>query len=172
MKISISANKIRVYDEVAKVTSYVGAKQVVADATSYERIFTTDADRQLLEQYWVEACSFATESMKRFLDSVVSQQMSSHVAIGNDYTIILNVSSQFNTSLSDSMEASLLAFFVNYIVAKWLELTSKESSESYASTATSMLNDIKIKLHYKDAPKRDSGGGDEGDEDDGGFYYG
>ena len=64
--IELTVNKANVYDEVAKTTSYTGQK-MQGDATAYDRIFTTDDDRMMLERFWVEACNGATEQFKPFL---------------------------------------------------------------------------------------------------------
>ena len=50
---TLTTDKNDVYEEVAKTTSYAGAK--TDDATAYDKIFTTDADKEMLERFWQES---------------------------------------------------------------------------------------------------------------------
>ena len=93
--IELKINKARVYDEVAKTTSYTGVK-MQGDESAYDRIFTTDADREMLERFWVEACNGATEQFKPFLVSVTDQPMSHGVELDKDYEVKLELSSSFD----------------------------------------------------------------------------
>jgi hypothetical protein len=49
--IILTVNKEKVYEEVAKTTSYTGAK--MDDELAYDRIFTTDEDKSMLERFLV-----------------------------------------------------------------------------------------------------------------------
>ena len=55
MKIIVfQIQKDTVYNEVAKTTSYTGAK-MEGDEGAYDRIFTTDEDKIMLERFWNES---------------------------------------------------------------------------------------------------------------------
>ena len=47
--IALTVNKESVYEEVAQTTSYTGAK--MNDELAYNRIFTTDEDKSMLERF-------------------------------------------------------------------------------------------------------------------------
>ena len=83
--ITLTVNKAYVYDEVAKTTAYTGAK-MKDDADAYDRIFTTDEDRMMLERFWVEACNGATEEFKQFIVNVSDQPESHGVELDKNYT--------------------------------------------------------------------------------------
>jgi hypothetical protein len=69
--ITLTINKSKVWHEVAKATSYTGAKMVTGDDPgAYDRIFTTDEDREMMERYWVEACSLATSQLREWVKVV------------------------------------------------------------------------------------------------------
>ena len=150
----ITINKSYVYDEVAKTTSYVGAKMMAEDSGAYKRIFTTDDDRMMLERFWAEACSATTEQLKQFIVKVSSHPESHGVELGNNYVAELEMSSSFDTSLTDSIQSSLFSFFVSYIVSKWYKVTNKTEADSYALEATNMMDDVMRKIYHRKKPRR------------------
>ena len=105
MDITLSIKKIDVYDEVAKTTSYVGLKKIDADDKLYDRVFTTDADRDLLERFWREACNAVTDEFKQF---IISQPGQTDNGI---FTVDMSMPSSFDMNLVSSVEQSLLSFF-------------------------------------------------------------
>lgn len=60
-KVSIN----EVYQEVAKTTSYTGAK-MDTDENAYDRIFTTDEDKTMLERFWNESKNMIAGSLKNY----------------------------------------------------------------------------------------------------------
>ena len=151
--IELKINKARVYDEVAKTTSYTGVK-MQDDKSAYKRIFTTDADREMLERFWVEACNGATEQFKPFLVSVTDQPMSHGVELEKDYEVKLELSNSFDESLKCSIETSLFSYFVAMIVSKWYKFTNKGECESYGSDAVGAIDDVMKKIYYRKKPTR------------------
>lgn len=144
---TLSVNKESVYNEVAKTTSYTGAK-MDDDPNAYERIFTTEEDKTMLERFWSESKNTIAGSMKKFL---VSETES-----GGDYTLTLELSQSFDPTLEESMERSLFSFFVMNITAKWYAFTNKKEATDYATGAASDLEDVMRKAFYKKKPKRPS----------------
>ena len=63
--IILTVNKEKVYEEVAKTTSYTGAK--MDDELAYDRIFTTDEDKSMLERFWCESKNTICNSLKKML---------------------------------------------------------------------------------------------------------
>lgn len=151
--ITLQVNKANVYDEVAKTTSYVGVK-MKDDETAYDRIFTTDDDRMMLERFWVEACNAATEEFKPFIISVSEQPESHGVELERNYQVELELSGSFDTRLQGSIETSLFSFFVASIVAKWCKFANKAETESYAKDATAAMLDVHSKIYYRKKPQR------------------
>lgn len=112
MEQTLSVNKENVYNEVAKTTSYTGAK--MDDEAAYDRIFTTEEDKTMLERFWDESKNTICNSMKKFL---VNEKESN-----DTYTLTLNLSASFDESLLESMERSLFSFFVMNITANGTRL--------------------------------------------------
>lgn len=144
MEHTLSVNKENVYNEVAKTTSYTGAK--MDDKAAYERIPITDEDRVMLERYWSESKNTICNSMKKFLTDEKETD--------GTYTITLNLSVSFDESLLGSMERSLFSFFVMNITAKWYTLANKKEATDYASAAATNVEDIMRKAFFKKKPKR------------------
>lgn len=134
-----------VYDEVAKTTSYAGAK-MVDDDNAYNRIFTTDEDQTMLERFWSESKSMIAGNLKKVLGS--EQEMN------GEYTLILELSNSFDKTLLDSMRRSLFSFFVTSITSKWFIFTNKEEASAYATTSAGDLEDVMRKAFFKKKPTR------------------
>ena len=53
--LSISITKSSIYEEVAKTTAYLGAKNKLDDGKSaFDQIFVTDADLAMIERFYNE----------------------------------------------------------------------------------------------------------------------
>ncbi len=144
IEISLTIVKEEVYEEVAKTTSYTGAK--MEDEHAYDRIFTTDEDKSMLERFWSEAKNTVAGSLKKVLSSEEERDGS--------YILTLNLSSSFDEALAESMERSLFSFFVMSITAKWYTFTNKGEAAGYATDAAAYLDDISRKAFYKKKPIR------------------
>ena len=121
--------KNEVYQEVAKTTSYTGAK-MDNDEDAYDRIFTTDEDRTMLERFWNESKNMIAGSLKKLL------------------------SSEREENLKESMQRSLFSFFVMNITSKWYIFTNKNEAEGYATSAATDMEDVMRKAYYKKKPVR------------------
>lgn len=137
--------KSKVYEEVDKTTSYTGAK-MENDKDAYDRIFTTDEDRSILDRFWNESKNMIAGSLKRLIGTEQEQ--------GDEYTLELEVSNSFDGSLMESMQRSLFSFFVMNIVSKWYTFTNKKEAESYAVSAATNMEDVMRKAYYKKKPVR------------------
>ena len=153
INICLTVNKANVYDEVAKTTSYEGAK-IKDDNNAYNRIFTTDEDRTMLERFWNEACNISTETFKQFITKVSNLSTSHGVELDNNYDVEMEVSSSYDINLTSSIQASLFSFFVATIVGKWNNFVNKDTVKNYENDADVALMDIQSKLYYRKKPKR------------------
>lgn len=155
IKITLSAVKADVLNEVAKTTAYEG-KKTTGEEGAYDRIFTTDEDKSMLQRFWDEAASTVTEAMKRFVTSVadslvVDEAKKTKV---DAYVANLEVSGSYDTALTTSVNKSLFSFFVNAIVSKWNNFVKEGQVQRYEEEANAALQDILSKLFYKKKPTR------------------
>ena len=144
---------MKVYNEVAKTSSYTGSK-MQGDDGAYDRIFTTDDDRTMLERFWSEACNASTEQLKQFIVDVSDNREGNTIDLSRDYVVTLELSSSYDDNLTPSVEASLYSFFVSVIIAKWYKFCNKDESDTYAADAVGMMNDVKSKIFYRKKPTR------------------
>ena len=142
--IILTVNKEKVYEEVAQTTSYTGAK--MDDEHAYERIFTTDEDKSMLERFWNESKNTVCNSLKKILLS--------EIEASGEYQLSLGVSSSFDEALTESMNRSLFSFFVMSITAKWYTFTNKEEATGYATEAAIYMEDVMRKAFFKKRPIR------------------
>ena len=137
--------KDEVYNEVAKTTSYTGAK-MEGDEGAYDRIFTTDEDKTMLERFWNESKNMVVASLKK--------QLRTEREISDEYILELDVSNSFDNNLEESIQRSMFSFFVMNIVSKWYIFTNKKEAEAYAASAATNMEDVMRKVFYKKKPVR------------------
>ncbi len=152
-QVTFTVRKANVYEEVAKTSSYTGAK-MVGDETAYGRIFTTDADQMMLERFWTEACNAVADLFKPFLVSISDITESHCPDLERNFVAVLDMPGSYDTALNNSIESSLFSFYANLIVSKWYEFTAKQDAEKYGATAAAMLEDVRSKIYYRKKPRR------------------
>lgn len=143
--VNISISKSNVFEEVAKTTAYIGAKKMDGAGAAYDRIFTTDSDKEMIGRFWSESADVITNLLQRFIMSV---------SFGDTYKITLSMSSRYDENLTNSISSTIFSFFVSSIVAKWCEITDKDNVKDYADNASALLLDIKEKIFHKKKPTR------------------
>lgn len=143
----ITISKSSVYEEVAKTTAYIGAKNKLEDGkTAFDQMFVTDADLSMLERFYQESVDSLKNLLKRFISEINDED-------GN-LNWKLEMSDRFDTKLEGSINSSATSFLVNSIIGKWCEITANDKVKEYAGNAVALLQDIKDKVFYKSAPTR------------------
>lgn len=145
--LTISIKKSDVYDEVAKTTAYIGAKNKLEDGKSaFDQVFVTDADLAMIERFYNESLDVLRNVLKRFISG----------GSGVDGTITwqLEMPSRFDDYLLSSINSSANSFLVNNIIGKWCEITANDKVKEYADNAAALLSDIKDKAFFKKKPTR------------------
>ena len=143
----ITIKRSDVYEEVAKTTAYIGAKNKLEDGKSaFDQVFVTDADLTMIERFFNESLDALRNVLKRFISDVS----------GVDGTITwqLEMPSRFDDNLLSSINSSVNSFLVNSIIGKWCEITANDKVKEYADNAAALLLDIKEKAFFKKKPTR------------------
>ena len=143
----ITIKRSDVYEEVAKTTAYIGAKNKLEDGKSaFDQVFVTDADLTMIERFFNESLDALRNVMKRFISDVS----------GVDGTITwqLEMPNRFDDNLLESIKSSAKSFLVNSIIGKWCEITANDKVKEYADNAAALLVDIKEKAFFKKKPTR------------------
>ena len=143
----LTIKKSDVYEEVAKTTAYIGAKNKLEDGKSaFDQVFVTDADLTMIERFFNESLDALRNVLKRFVSG----------GSGVDGTIIwqLEMPSRFDDNLLSSINSSANSFLANSIIGKWCEITANDKVKEYADNAAALLLDIKDKAFFKKKPTR------------------
>lgn len=110
--LTISIKKSDVYEEVAKTTAYIGAKNKLEDGKSaFDQVFVTDADLAMIERFYNESVDILMNLLKRFVAELNSEN-------GN-INWKLSMSDRFDSNLGTSITRSATSFLVNSIIGKW-----------------------------------------------------
>lgn len=145
--LTISIKKSDVYEEVAKTTAYIGAKNKLEDGKSaFDQVFVTDADLTMIERFFNESLDALRNVLKRFISG----------GSGVDGTITwqLEMPSRFDDNLLSTINSSANSFLVNSIIWKWCEITANDKVKVYADNAAALLLDINDKAFFKKKPTR------------------
>lgn len=144
---TLTITKSNIYEDVAKTTAYIGAKNKLEDGKSaFDQVFVTDADLTMIDRFFNESLDSLRNVLKRFISGV-------SVA---DVTITwqLEMPSRFDDNLLESIKSSANSFLVNSIIGKWCEITANDKVKVYADNAAALLLDIKDKAFFKKKPTR------------------
>ena len=145
---TLTIKKSDVYEEVAKTTAYIGAKNKLEDGKSaFDQVFVTDADLTMIERFFNESLDALRNVLKRFISG----------GSGVDGTITwqLEMPSRFDDNLLSSINSSANSFLVNSIIGKWCEIIANDKVKEYADNdAAALLLDIKDKAFLKKKPTR------------------
>lgn len=143
----LTIKKSDVYEEVAKTTAYIGAKNKLEDGKSaFDQVFVTDADLTMIERFFNESLDALRNVLKRFISG----------GSGVDGTITwqLEMPSRFDDNLLSSINSSANSYLVNSIIGKWCEITANDKVKEYVDNAAALLLDIKDKAFFKKKPTR------------------
>lgn len=144
---TLTITKSEIYEEVAKTTAYIGAKNKLEDGKSaFDQVFVTDADLTMIERFFNESLDALRNVLKQFISG----------GSGVDGTITwqLEMPSRFDDNILESINSSANSFLVNSIIRKWCEITANDKVKVYADNAAALLLDIKDKAFFKKKPTR------------------
>ena len=148
--ITFTITKASVLNEVRKTTEYVGKKMPsgaalpVGDTSAYETISATTSDDAMLERFFTEGCGLVTDLLKPFATSVFT----------NVYSATCKMPSNYDATMTNSIESSLNSAVVNAMLSKWFLMSNKSESDKYASNAAANLVEAKQKLYHRKHPTR------------------
>ena len=144
---TLTITKSDIYEEVAKTTAYIGAKNKLEDGKSaFDQVFVTDADMKMIDRLFNESLDALINVLKRFI--------SGGSGVGGTITWQLEMPSRFDDNLLESIKSSSNSFLVNSIIGKWCEITANDKVKEYADNAAALLLDIKEKAFFKKKPTR------------------
>ena len=148
MTIEIILDRTQVFEQVNKITSYIGSKtKSDHDTMSYAVIATTSYNNELLENYYDDALNSLATLFKPFLSATAVEDART--------TFTLEMPSNFAAVLLDSLQKEVDSFAVDFILSLWLTLCGVPA-EMYAKKAAASLEAISVKLYTRMAPQYDA----------------
>lgn len=153
--VNLSISKSSVYNEVAKLTAYVGAKTKDAhEENIYDTVFVTNDDTGMLERFWREAKSRICDELKRFVVKIEPVEYDESVDLEEQYMTTLQVTDRFDMNLLPAVNDLIVSFFVNNIAGKWFAIANRGDAQYYMDESKYNLEELKRKLFFRRPPGR------------------
>lgn len=144
--ITIQIDKQEIYEEVSKVTAYIGGKNVDANGkTLYDQVFVTDADKEMIDSFFSSATSNVATALEHTLKDMETNDIG--------FILTLRMPSNFRKTMEKPLTESIIEYIENSIVAAWCDITKKDE-ESYATNASALLQQINAMQYLRQRPKR------------------
>ena len=144
--ITIQIDKQEVYEEVSKVTAYIGGKNVDTNGkTLYDQVFVTDADKEMIDSFFSSATSNVATALEHTLKDMETNDIG--------FILTLSMPGNFRTTMEKPLTESIIEYIENSIVAAWCDITKKDE-ESYATNASALLQQINAMQYLRQRPKR------------------
>ena len=144
--ITIQIDKQEVYEEVSKVTAYIGGKNVDTNGkTLYDQVFVTDADKEMIDSFFSSATSNVATALEHTLKDMETNDIG--------FILTLRMPSNFRKTMEKPLTESIIEYIENSIVAAWCDITKKDE-ESYATNASALLQQINAMQYLRQRPKR------------------
>ena len=145
----IHISKSQTLHTVAMTTAYQAVKNDDA-AHLYDRVAVVRADHSLLETFWSDCCAIVGHILQEYRQQSTSYPSSS-APQDDDFHALLLMPENWDDTLSSSVMTSLQAFFVAYMVERWLTLVWPEVSTNHASLSTTHKEQM---IHCLETRKR------------------
>lgn len=148
MTFEITLDRTQTFEQVNKITSYIGSKtKSDQDMMSYAVIATTSYNDELLQNYYDDALNSLATLFKPFLSTTTIEDART--------TFTLEMPSNFAAALLNSLQKEVDSFAVDFILSLWLTLCGVPA-EMYAKKAAASLEAISVKLYTRMAPQYDA----------------
>ena len=155
MDINMEIKKRDVYDEVAKLTSYIGAKATDGEkGITYDRVFATEDDRDMLEQFWRDSKQDLINSCKRFVKTASEPANSQVIDYTEVLTMVMTMPSTFDTNLTNVLQSAMRFYCIHNISSRWVAITEKKEAKSYPDAAIKNMETTEETIYYTKRPKR------------------
>lgn len=142
----INISKSAVYDDVRRKTSYIGSKAMNEnDVNSYKRIHTSVDDEAMLNVFFADSVIMVNAILFRYI--IHSDSME------DGYHIVLRMNENWDER-QGMQEDNIRNFFVNSILASWLNYVKKDDSQIYQAKASDIAQLLKTNVDSRIMPKK------------------
>lgn len=152
--VTIGIDRARVLAAVARLTAYEGSRNPDVSPTgetvytTYERVFTTEADEELLDEFLRQFISTTATVLR---DKLVQAAWD---GTGNVMQFDLRVWDTFPSLLRPEAANQLFDAAKYFVAALWFNHTDKPLVESYTKMAVGELHSLEATLETKTPPQR------------------
>lgn len=146
-KIDIDEDKI--FTSVSMVTSYIGANAVSEqDINAYDRIFTTDENKEILQTAFHLAVAECVEMLYPYTKQEISDTEK------ETGSIQLRLPLGFSSSTLELIQVLVKEYIIYYIVTQWLMLVDPNRAQVYAEKYLYAKQKIQTALLSRTRPPR------------------
>lgn len=171
-QITIDIEKAYVLDEVAKLSSYAGAKLIEADPGAVDRIMATDADLETMDRFWDETISALEERLK---DHLVKSEFvygggEADTAEGtttqeaDTQRMTLSVGTRMSGAIEDSLRKSMQGYCIGSMAAMWYALANKDGVEEQLQKLNEKLMSSLYVIYSRKRPEKPAADGSANNE--------
>ena len=159
-QITIDIEKAYVLDEVAKLSSYAGAKLIEADPGAVDRIMATDADLETMDRFWDETISALEERLKDHLVKSEFVYGGTDTADGtttqeaDTQRMTLSVGTRMSGAIEDSLRKSIQGYCISSMAEMWYALANKDGVEEQLQKLNEKLKSSLYTIYSRKRPEK------------------
>lgn len=155
----IEINKDKIFDEIAKRTSYIGAKS--KDDKDYDRIFVSDENEEFFETIF----NLAHSECKEFLFQFTKEEMfpdfkqeadtiDGVLQETSDYNITLSLPKHFSHTTITLLTNLINEYITCRLLSEWIMITQPESHVYWIERCSMIKKQISIAMTSRTEPLR------------------
>lgn len=145
-EVTIMIDQDGVWNEVAKLTDYVGAKSTADGGEDVrERVLITDGVIQDMSGLWTSALAAALERLK-------TMYAGSSISELGDSQLRFEVSKAFDTIHLNEVKVCLKNYLIKAITGQWFKIANKKEADSYLAEAEEYLTGAERLLYSRKRP--------------------
>lgn len=145
MTIKINISKPDAYNEVSKLTSYIGDKSQGEGV--YDRIRTTDENEEILSEFFKVALQDVLVTLREYLISFSETEQ------GVDITLNVVTNGELPL-LQTRLPHSVRSCIINSIVSHWFCMIDADNAKLYSEKAAKELESAFLIINDRKRPKR------------------
>lgn len=151
---TIEIDKKKIFDEIAKKTSYIGAKS--KDDKDYDRIFVSDEN----EEFFETTFNLAHSECKEFLFAFTKEEV---IPDGNidgpqqlfpNYNITLSLPKHFSHTTITLLTNLINEYITCRLLSEWIMITQPESHVYWIERCSMIKKQISIAMTSRTEPLR------------------
>lgn len=146
MEKKIIIKRLAVMDKVSAESVYIAGRAQGTDEQTFDRLYVTDEDKQLLDSYYNDAVSALVSAISEYVSALSDINASS--ALRDNTVLTLNVPAHAGVGIS-TLASDITNYIVSAVLANYLARLADERSSLYSNSATALLQSISDKVNSR-----------------------